>query len=142
MWHRDRGANRAAGLLGGAVVAVALLTLGEYAGGVDLGIDQLLSAIRARIQGQAPGRMAFNSTVAFVCLGSALVLMSSRRRAARDLIAVLGWATGTVGLLALVGYAAQLSVLTGVRPYVSVALHTGSGSASRSRSPRRRRCGA
>jgi PAS domain S-box-containing protein len=54
-------------------------------------------------------------------------MLWTRPRAARDLAALLGWAAATIGLLAIVGYSTELSALTSMGPYVSVAVPTGCG---------------
>ncbi|MEA2182958.1 MAG: hypothetical protein QOF69_2143 [Solirubrobacteraceae bacterium] len=128
LWHREETDGRFMGaLLAGAATAVVTVTLLEHASGWDLGIDQVLASDRGAPVGQAPGRMAVNTAIAFLCLGSALALLWTRPRAARDPAALLGWAAATVGLLAIVGYSKELSALTGIGPYVSVAVHTGCG---------------
>jgi PAS domain S-box-containing protein len=128
LWHREAGDERFIGaLLAGAATAVVTVTLLEHASGWDLGIDQVLASDRGAPVGQAPGRMAVNTAIAFVCAGSALTMLWTRPRAARDLAAWLGWAAATIGLLAIVGYSTELSALQRIGPDVPIALHTGCG---------------
>src|SRR5947209_3605356 len=64
-------------VLAGVVVVIGVLTLIEYAFGVDLGIDQLLFHESSRAVGtSAPARMAVASAVGVVFGGGALVLVA------------------------------------------------------------------
>jgi PAS domain S-box-containing protein len=62
----------------GAMAIVGMLTLWEYATGFDLGIDELL--FRDHASNSAAGRMALITALSFVCLGLALVFLSSSKR--------------------------------------------------------------
>ena len=61
---------------GFAAVALGLLVLIQYAGGVDLGIDQLLLSAWDNLGNSRPGRMAPKTALCFVFAGTAVLFMS------------------------------------------------------------------
>ncbi|MGH2621851.1 MAG: sensor histidine kinase, partial [Anaerolineales bacterium] len=68
-------------VLAGAVAIVGLLTLIEYLFSLDLGIDQLLFQDDGPIIGATrAGRMALNTALNFVLIGSALLLLDKETR--------------------------------------------------------------
>src|SRR4029453_15045015 len=82
------------------VTLLGLATLAEYAGGLNLGIDQILFAEDPWSEATYPGRMGLNTALSFTFLGGALLL--SRRAAwPSQLLALAG---GLVALMAGVGY--------------------------------------
>jgi PAS domain S-box-containing protein len=86
------------------VILISLLTLIQYGFHADFGIDQLLFKDSAGAVGTtAPGRMAPNTALAFLLLGSALLLLSSPRpnylpAQSFSLVALL------IGFLGFLGY--------------------------------------
>ncbi len=119
-------ARLAARLLAAAVAMLGLLTLGEYAFGWELGIDQLLfhEAPGAVATGH-PGRMAVATALDFLLLGGALLLLATRRGVpAAQTLALLAWA---VAALALVGYVFDSQLLIRVSLLTSIAVHTAVG---------------
>ena len=101
--------RRAAAATCAVVLLIALVTLVEYAAGVDLGVDRVLFATATAMDtvgGAHPGRPAPNTATAFVLLGGAQVLLLARRddRAVRT-AQVLSVAAAVIGLLGLYGYA-------------------------------------
>jgi two-component system, cell cycle sensor histidine kinase and response regulator CckA len=98
-------------LLGASVAVIGLLTLAEYAFGVDLGIDELLFRDSANpIDTTSPGRMGTNTAVSFVVAGLSLLLLDVRWRSFRP--AQLG-----ALLVALVAFAAALGYVFGVSSF-------------------------
>ena len=86
------------------MAAISGLTLVEYALGVDLGIDQFLFGEPPGAIGTVhPNRMAPNTVLGFVLLGSALGLIAARRfvPGAQS----LALAAAAISIAALVGYA-------------------------------------
>ena len=75
-------AARYAAWAGAALVAgLGVLTLAEYAGGWNLGIDQLLVREPAgALRTVVPGRMAPNTAFSFVLIGLGLLLLEVRTR--------------------------------------------------------------
>jgi signal transduction histidine kinase len=129
-WHRrevDPRWSRVGAVAAGGVVAIAVITVAEYAIGIDPGIDQLLVHTTSSNPQQPPGRPSLATAIAFSAAGSALALMWRRGPRTAEVVAALGWFTGVIGFLAVVGYSAQFHTLTGIQPYASVALHTAAG---------------
>jgi diguanylate cyclase (GGDEF)-like protein len=107
-----RGVPRSALRRAGAVCsALALLvgaaTLAEYAFGVGLGIDQLLFSDQPGRHVPYPGRPAANAALGLMLLGLGLLLWDVRVGRWWPSNS-LGWIAGTIGLLALIGYAAGI----------------------------------
>jgi len=113
-------------ILAALVTLLGLLTLGEYALAVDLGIDQLLFNAPVEAIGTAPpGRMAGATAVALALTGLALLLLDSRwGRIGSQGAALLG---NLIGVLAILGYAYKVPALYGVGGFSSVALPTAIG---------------
>jgi signal transduction histidine kinase/CheY-like chemotaxis protein len=114
-------------LLALAVVLIAGVTLLEYLTDESLGLDQWLFTDSAASPDAAdPGRMAPNTTIAFLLFGSALILLS---RGPRGALAahVLTLAGLFIALLALIGYLFNAQVFVSVFSLTRVALHTIAG---------------
>ncbi|HSP81008.1 MAG TPA: ATP-binding protein [Myxococcaceae bacterium] len=112
-------------LLGGLVMLLSGLTLAEYLFGVDLGIDQLL--VRERPQEGLPGmpgRMTLNTTVGFVFLGLALVLLGRSRPGRGWYAQVLASLTGVIALVGLASYLYGQYEFSGLARYAQMALLT------------------
>lgn len=112
-------------LLAVGVIAIGLLTLMQYTFGINLGIDQLFFRDAANAVATAhPGRMAPNTALNFVLVGSALWLLSlprSRCLAAQvlTLITFLIASFGFLGYLYGNAYFYKLD-----RSFTAMALHT------------------
>ncbi len=115
-------AHLAGRLLGLAVAAAGILNLGEYAFGVDLGIDQILFIDRDAATAY-PGRMSLLTALAFAAAGIALAFIDARPRG-RWPAGPLAIATGGLGYVALVGYALGVDLVR-VVTLQDVALNTG-----------------
>ena len=120
---QDRRWRKLSIALAGAVVTIGVLTLGEYAVGINLGIDELL--FRDFAVSRAPGRMAPLTAINFVCLGLALIFLSFPKRTAWA-HALPGWVAFT-SLLAVVGYFFEVDSLYRSGQFTAVALHTAIG---------------
>jgi diguanylate cyclase (GGDEF)-like protein/PAS domain S-box-containing protein len=122
---QNRYSRIAAPICVGLVLALGLLTLGEYLSGTDFGIDQILIRDFTNLPGDIPGRMALNSAVSFTALGAALLLLTLTRK---DLIwAVHGLAAVVIltGATAFIGYAYDIEEFLRVNlAYTPMALHT------------------
>ena len=120
----DRSAARRVGQVCAAAVAlVGLVTLGEWVFGWNLPLDNFLFVDSPEAVGTTqPGRMAAQAALSFLLLGSALLLLNTRRGvvAAQGLAALAGW----LGLFGLVGHALGIRELVGVRLPTVMALHT------------------
>jgi len=106
--------------LASGVLAIGLLTVGEYVFGVDLGIDELLFAAEPPDTGTHPARIAPNAAGAFSFVGGALLLLAvDRAPRTRDLLALVAL---TIGVLGLVGHLADLPALLTVGSLNRIAL--------------------
>jgi PAS domain S-box-containing protein len=103
---------------GTAVILISGLTLGEYLGGWDFGIDQLLFIDRSgTTEPSLPGRMAPSTASNFLFLGVALVLLETRLHF---------WLTQSLTLIALgISYLALAGYLYGVPTAyrIGISLH-------------------
>jgi diguanylate cyclase (GGDEF)-like protein len=110
---------------GGLVVsAVGFITMLEKWSFRSFGIDQFLFKDRFTTPVYAPGQMAPNTTWCFVFLGLAMLFYGIDRRWARGTMQVMALAVSLVALLALNGYAFNVSSLYGSSNYSPMALNT------------------
>lgn len=108
---------------GVAMTILGLLTLFQYAAGVDLGIDQLLfrESVTAFFTSD-PGRMAPSTAIIIILLGSSLVLSpETRKPGAGQITALLAM---LLSLLTLIGYVYEIEVLRGPDVFTQAALPT------------------
>jgi PAS domain S-box-containing protein len=119
-----RRANRLAGIYAAIVLLIGLLTLIQYAFGINLGIDQLLfkESVDA-IATSAPGRMAVNTALNFLLLGSALFLLS-KPRSFHPGIQVCTLIAFFISLLGLLGYIYGIQEFYGFGSYTKMAVHS------------------
>lgn len=118
--QRRRGSQIALACLAGLL---GLLTFAEYLFTVDLGIDNRLFPLPDTPDSGPPvARMAPATAVAFTLSGIALALVQTP--GSRFIGALAATFSGSIGLLAVLGYILNVETLYGVAPYSSVALHT------------------
>ena len=128
LWLSGRGdgrnwMDRAAGPLAVVVVLLGLFTLSEYAFGWDLGIDQMLAhESPGAVKTSSPGRMAPNTALAFLLIGTALLLLPHPRW--KWIVSALALVAGMVSQFAVMGYAYAEESLYGIVSYTSIAIHT------------------
>ena len=107
------------------VVLVAVLTLGEYAAGWDLRIDEFFfTDTRHGLGSPFPGRMGVNTALSFLLLGVALLGLDIETRRGQRPAQLLALAGGAVAVVALVGYFYSVTMLYGIGSYTQMALHT------------------
>lgn len=106
------------------VLALGLATSAEYLFGLQLRIDELLFADPATTSAPYNGRMSPATAIAFVSLGTGIVLLALGK--SRSILAAhcLAFPAAALGALSLVGYAYGVEHLYNFGPYVSVALNT------------------
>jgi PAS domain S-box-containing protein len=108
-----------------AAAVVALLSLGEYVLGLDLGIDQLIFTEPAGAVGTShAGRMAPNTAVAFLCVTGALAMLDVRSRLRGWLPAGLALGAALLAFVALVGYVGGITSLYAVSDLTQMAVPT------------------
>ncbi len=107
------------------VTAIGLLSLIEYIGSWNFGIDQLLFTEPIGTVGTYfPGRMAINTAFCFSCLGTALLLMRSRSITIIVLSQLLSAIAALVTITALIGYFYNINEFYGYVNFTKMALHT------------------
>jgi PAS domain S-box-containing protein len=119
----NRASALAANLCAGSAALIGLLTLGEYAFGWNLGIDQLLFREPvAAVETSHPGRMALPTALNFLVLGTALLLLGTRsgRPATAGLTAIAAAVAGA----ALVGYLFDVRFVARFGPFTPIAVPT------------------
>jgi PAS domain S-box-containing protein len=128
--------RRAAGRLLATVAAMlGLLLLTEWVAGVDLGIDPLLfPRALERVESGVPGRPAPATTLSFLLLGTALVMLDLETKRGRRPAQFLALVPGFLGMQALAGYAyrqeelfAPERVITALGQFTPMAVHTAGG---------------
>ena len=116
-----------ASMLAMLVILIGGATLAEYPSHQSPGLDQWLFTDSLASAGEAhPGRMAPQTTIAFLLFGSALILLSRGPRAARAAQA-LALAGLFIALLALIGYLFNAQVFISFFSLTPVAIPTIAG---------------
>jgi PAS domain S-box-containing protein len=111
-----RQLGRIAALLAFAIASVSLL---EHAFDWDLGIDQLLFADPwTDPTVSVPGRPSLGTVTGLTLLASAVLLADAML--AHTIVQAMAIAAGSIGGLALIGYAFDAATLYGIRPYASL----------------------
>lgn len=110
------------------VLSIGLLTLVQYGFEINLGIDQLLfkEPVTA-IATSTPGRMAVNTALNFLLLGSVLLLLSKSRPpqpALQLFIQLVIVFPLFLSLLGLLGYIYGIQEFYGFGSYTKMAVHT------------------
>jgi signal transduction histidine kinase len=108
-------------ILAFAVIGIAAVTLGEYAFGVNTGLDELLFRdVEHAGTAYPPGRFAPGTGACFLLLAAALLSLDAWPRIAHGFTL----AAALVALIGLIGYLYNLPTLYGAGRYISLALHT------------------
>ncbi|MEO5331184.1 MAG: PAS domain S-box protein [Magnetococcus sp. YQC-5] len=114
----------------GMIVGIlGLLTGMQYILDVDIGIDQWFMHHYITVQVIHPGRMAPNTTLCFALTGTGLVMASIQKTQWRiwEKVGLLGTLTATLGLVAMIGYAANLHPAYHWFHLTRMAIHTATG---------------
>ncbi len=96
--------------LAGAIVAIGLLTLGEYCFGWNLHIDQLLFQDVVSSSNPYAGRMGINTAFNFVLMGVALLLLGRSSQKSIWWAQIYSTVAALVALLSLFGYLFNVNV--------------------------------
>ena len=106
------------------VLAIGALTRLQYLANSDFKIDELLFRDDSHI-GMFAGRMSQVTSSGFILLGSALVLMNSKRPMLRQIARGLALLAGALGAVALLGHMFDThDPLHPIRPHSNVAIPT------------------
>jgi signal transduction histidine kinase len=120
---RDDPPQRLIRLLGTLVATIGIVKLSAVALGLPSSIDQVL--FRSRLEHEAiPNRMAPNTALGFVLLGTSLALKGLLPRRAALASQVPALVVVAISLLALIGYAYSATRLYDVGDYIPMAMHT------------------
>src|SRR5215831_21140976 len=119
------GWGRLAELCGALVLLLGGLTLSEYLGGIDLGIDQLFMQHFIAMATAHPGRMSPNTALCFMLLGAIVMVMRTSVHGVRTLLLTgLGSvAVVALGLVACFGYLVQVKGIPGWAAFTDTAVH-------------------
>jgi two-component system NtrC family sensor kinase len=123
------GWARLAGLCGALVMLLGVLTLAEYLGGIDLGIDQLFMQHFIAMATAYPGRMSLNTALCFTLLGTIVVVMRTSGHGVRTLL-LTGLGSAVVvalGWIAYFGYLVQIKGIPGWAYFTDMAVHAAVG---------------
>lgn len=117
------------GGLGSLLTLLGAATLLQYVVPVDLGIDQAVVPDTGTLMGSGfPGRMSPITTIAWMLLGSAILLLAIATRRAEVILAhSMAMAAGVVGILGVGGYAFGAEAFYGIGFYTLIAVHTAAG---------------
>ncbi|RLE17647.1 MAG: hypothetical protein DRJ50_13835, partial [Actinobacteria bacterium] len=123
------GKSRIGAIIGAIAAIIGALTLVEYVGGVDLGIDELFMKHDITVGTSNPGRMAPNTAVCFTLFGLCGLVWQLRWKPIHRsvLVVILGSVTFGLGVVALTGYMAGLETAYGWGNLTRMAVHTSVG---------------
>ena len=112
----------------GAASAVSVLTIVEYAFGVNAGIDELLGPSYIAVRPSSPGRMAPVTTICFA-LGSMGLLLAPRSPSKRSALwfGLTGSIVAAIGIATTMKFALESSDAFGWGGVTRAAFHTGVG---------------
>jgi signal transduction histidine kinase/CheY-like chemotaxis protein len=118
-----------AAIAGSLAALIGGLTLIQYVGNVDLGIDELLMRHAITVGTSHPGRMAPNTAICFTLTGLWAVCCVGRGLGARRslVMVVLASLAFGLGVVALSGYVIQLEAAYGWGELTRMAVHTSVG---------------
>ena len=124
-WPRTRWLSMACGFLAALVGAV---TLFEYGSGRSL-IDELVVRDLGTLSGSGfPGRMSPLTAIAWIALGTALIILArARTRLAVGVAHMIAVVAGLIGFLSAAGYAFGAEAFWGIGFYTFIAVHTAAG---------------
>ncbi|QEC48568.1 PAS domain S-box protein [Baekduia soli] len=118
--HRRAGRSLAA-----AAGTLGALSLAEYIGGIDLGVDQLLFSETPGAVGTSNlGRMAPNTALNFMLLAGALFCLHPRRDWQSWAMVALGLLVAVLAAVALIGYLSGVTSLYAVSNVTQMAIPT------------------
>ena len=124
-WRHRLSSYGLARVCGLVVAGLGFLRFSELVFGWHVGVDQILfaSQLEAAPAGW-PNRMAPNTAVAFLFLGSGLFLLDVETRRKNRPAEFLALGAGLLALMALVGYAYGVTEFYGLSVFIPMALNT------------------
>lgn len=111
------------------VFLLGSVTLFQYLAGVDTGLDQLFMEHYIDVATSQPGRMAPNTALCFLLVGSTFLIagLASRVRQTGSTIGILGAFITGLGFVALTGYYINIESAYGWGKLTRMAVHTSVG---------------
>ena len=106
------------------VCALAAAKLIAVLGGPDMGLDRALFTSKLTLNTLVPNRMAPNTAFNFLLIGSALLLLHSRKPRASAWAWIPTTLCGFIAVVVVLGYAYSVERLYGVKSFIPMALHT------------------
>jgi diguanylate cyclase (GGDEF)-like protein len=120
-------------LLGGFVLLVGYLTLGEYVFGLDSHFDTILMPYSIYHQNQLLYRMSPNGALMLGLMGTSILILSNYSSSKIELrkllfiLMILNTVVITISVMALIGYMLDLPGAAGWGSYTKMAIHTAIG---------------
>ncbi len=111
-----------------AILVIAVLALLEHLFNTSLGIDELLVKSFIVKATFAPGRMTFNTTISFICIGISFMLLSlpyNKNRMILNLILI--FVVLSLGIFSVLFYLFDITTHYGLSQWVRMAVHTSAG---------------
>lgn len=105
------------------ILVISLARISNYVFGTDLAFDNILFTDKLSLE-PIPNRMAPNTAVAFLFMGTAIFLMTFRKRTAIHLSQAFLLFTFFISLLSLIGYLYNISTITRIPSFIPMALNT------------------
>lgn len=111
------------------IAMVGILTTIQYVTAVNFGIDELFVRAYLSVENSDPGRMAPVSAVCFILIGGGLMVRMTKTDRNLSILStgLLGAVVSAFGLVALFGYAFDLTVVYGWGQITLMAVHTAIG---------------
>jgi PAS domain S-box-containing protein len=109
------------------IVSIGATRILAFAGAPDLRIDELLFASKLNLGFRVRNVMAPNTALNFFLVGSALLLLHSRRRRMSPFACIAALVCGFEAILAILGYTYGIGAFYKVQTYIPMALNTAIG---------------
>lgn len=105
------------------IITISAVRISNYFLGTDLALDNVLFTDKLNLE-PIPNRIAPNTAAAFLFMGTAIFLMTFKKRAAIHLSQVFLLLTFFISLLSLIGYLYNISIITRIYSFIPMALNT------------------
>lgn len=129
LWAINEKQSQIAKVAGGSVFVIAFMTSIQYVLGINLYIDQIFMEHYIDLNTSSPGRMAPNTAICFLIVGSVLFITDKLRKSP-NLLYVYSVATAltlALSLVAIAGYLNGVESSYGWGRYTQMAMHTSLG---------------
>ena len=108
------------------ILLISFLTLMQYVFGIDLQIDQLLIEHNVTVNTPFPGRMSLNTTLCFISVSAALLMIGQTKfgKNSSPFVTVLAGLITSAGIFSLIGYIVGYEVVYTWSNFSQMAAHT------------------